>query len=57
MYEGSFIATWLRRIIYVEGMAADFVVYLSVAFLVLVASSFFWKPLWSASRRNENQEQ
>ena len=58
VYEGSFIATWLHRIIYVEGMAADFVVYLSVAFLVLVASSFFWKPLrWSAPRRNENQEQ
>lgn len=45
VYEGSFIATWLSRIIYLEGMDAGFVVYLSVAFLVLVASSFFWRPL------------
>ena len=45
VYQGSFIATWLNRIIYLEGMDAGFVVYLSVAFLVLVISSFFWRPL------------
>ncbi|MEK9627918.1 MAG: DUF2784 domain-containing protein [Nitrospinota bacterium] len=45
VYNGSFIATWLNRIIYLEGMDAGFVVYLAVVFLVLVASSFFWRPL------------
>ncbi|MBC8285512.1 MAG: DUF2784 domain-containing protein [Nitrospinae bacterium] len=45
VYEGSFIATWLNRIIYLEGMDSGFVVYLAVAFTVLVATSFFWKPL------------
>ncbi len=45
VYQGSFVATWLSRIIYLEGMDAKFVVYLAVAFLVLVGSSFFWRPL------------
>ncbi len=45
VYQGSFIATWLNRIIYLEGMDAGFVVYMAVAFTVLVASSFFFKPL------------
>ncbi len=49
VYQGSFIATWLNRIIYLEGMDAGFVVYLSVAFLVLVAASFFWRPLSTPS--------
>jgi hypothetical protein len=50
VYQGSFIASWLNRIIYLEGMDAGFVVYLSVAFSVLVASSFIWRPLRSINR-------
>jgi hypothetical protein len=45
VYQGSFIATWLNRIIYLEGMDSGFVVYVAVVFTVLVASSFYWKPL------------
>lgn len=45
VYQGSFIATWLNRIIYLEGMDSGFVVYMAVAFTVLVATSLFWKPL------------
>jgi hypothetical protein len=45
IYQGSFIATWLNRIIYLEGMDSGFVVYMAVAFTVLVATSFMWKPL------------
>jgi hypothetical protein len=45
VYEGSFIESWLNRIIYLEDFDASFVPYLSVVFLVLTVSSFFWKPL------------
>ena len=58
VYQGSFIATWLNRIIYLEGIDAGFVVYMAVAFTVLVAASFFWKPLnRSASGGSESLEQ
>jgi hypothetical protein len=56
VYQGSFIATWLNRIIYLEGMDAGFVVYMAVAFTVLVATSFFWKPLRSSSGGSENHQ-
>jgi hypothetical protein len=42
VYQGSFIATWLNRIIYLEGMGSGFVVYMAVAFTLLVVASFFW---------------
>jgi hypothetical protein len=45
VYEGSFIASWLNRIIYLEGFDARFVVYLASGFAVLVGTSFFWRPL------------
>ena len=45
VYEGSFLASWLNRIIYLEDFDASFVPYLAVGFLVLTISSFIWKPL------------
>lgn len=45
VYEGSFIASWLNRIIYLEDFDASFVRYLAVGFLVFTLSTFFWKPL------------
>ena len=67
VYQGSFIATWLNRIIYLEGVDAGFVVYMAVAFTVLVAVSFFWTGVTPVevkatsvtldSNKNENQEQ
>ncbi len=57
VYQGSFIATWLNRIIYLEGMDSGFVVYMAVTFTVLVATSFFFKPLHrSASGGSENHQ-
>jgi hypothetical protein len=48
----------LNHIIYPEGIEAGFVVYMAVTFTVLVAASFFWKPMHrSASGGNEKQEQ
>jgi len=45
VYEGSFIASWLNRIIYLEDFDAYFIPYMAVGFLVLTVSSFLWKPL------------
>ncbi len=45
LYEGSFIATWMNRIIYLEGVDTAVVIFMAVGFTVLVVSSFFWKPL------------
>lgn len=44
VYEGSFITSWMNRIIYLEDFDAAFVPYAAVAFSILVASSFFWRP-------------
>lgn len=44
VYEGSFITSWLNRIIYLEDFDASFMPYLAVAFLALTVSSFFWHP-------------
>lgn len=45
VYEGSFIAGWLNRIIYLEGVNPQHVVYLDIGFFLLVLFSFFWRPL------------
>ena len=44
-YDGSFIATWLRRIIYLEWVEPRHVVIMDVVFAVIVYSSFFWHPI------------
>lgn len=44
-YEGSFIATWLNRIIYVEWFTPQTVFIIDMIFAALVFSSFWWKPL------------
>ncbi|MBC8288066.1 MAG: DUF2784 domain-containing protein [Nitrospinae bacterium] len=44
IYEGSFISSWLNRIIYLEDFDASIMPYLTVGFLALTVSSFFWHP-------------
>ena len=44
-YEGGFIATWLNRIIYVEGFDPIYVFIATLIFAGLVFSSFFWHPV------------
>ncbi len=44
-YEGSFLATWLNRIIYVEWFTPQSVFIIDMVFAVLVFSSFWWWPL------------
>lgn len=44
-YEGSFIAFWLNRIIYLEWFDPFHVLILDLSFAALVFSSFFWRPV------------
>lgn len=44
-YEGSFIASWLNRIIYLEWFEPIHVLILDVCFAALVFSSFIWFPV------------
>ena len=45
VYEGSFIASWMNRIIYLEGIDPQHVVVMDIGFVILVIFSFLWKPL------------
>ena len=51
VYEGSFIANWLNRILYMEGFDSKNVLIMDLGFVVLVGSSFFWKPLRPSKRK------
>ena len=44
VYEGSFIASWLSRVLYMEGSDPKHVLFMDLGFLTLVGSSFFWRP-------------
>ena len=44
-YEGSFIATWLNRILYLEWFDPSHVLVANLLFTVLVLSSFWWHPV------------
>ncbi|MGP0629512.1 DUF2784 family protein [Nitrospina sp. 32_T5] len=43
-YEGSFLATWLNRIIYMEWFDAGAVFVADMTFAMLVFTSFIWRP-------------
>jgi hypothetical protein len=46
VYQGSFITSWLNRIIYLEDFDSTlFMPCLAVGFQILTISSFIWKPL------------
>ena len=45
LYEGSFLATWLNRILYLEWFDPLHVLMGNVLFMVLVLSSFWWHPV------------
>ncbi len=44
-YEGSFLATWLNRIIYMEWFTPQRVFVVDMIFAGVVFSSFWWRPL------------
>lgn len=44
-YQGSFLATWLNRIIYMEWFTPQAVFIVDMIFAALVFSSFWWRPL------------
>lgn len=44
-YEGSFLAVWLNRILYLEWFDPSHVLIADLLFTVLVLSSFWWYPV------------
>ena len=44
-YAGSFLATWLNRIIYMEWFTPQRVFVVDMIFAAAVFSSFWWRPL------------
>ena len=44
-YEGSFIASWLKRIVYLEWFDPGHVLILDICFALLVFTSFIWHPV------------
>jgi len=53
-YEGSFLATWLNRILYLEWFDPLHVLIANVLFMTLVLSSFWLHPVKKQSK-NEDQ--
>ena len=53
-YGGSFLATWLNRIIYVEWFTPHTVFVIDMIFAAAVFSSFGWRPL---KKKESGEEQ
>ena len=45
VYPGAFIAEWVERLIYVEDMTLEKIMYATMAYLVLILLSFWLRPL------------
>ena len=56
-YEGSFLATWLNRIIYMEWFNPRSVFIVDMVFASLVFSSFWWRPLKKKGEGNITSEE
>jgi len=52
-YQGSFLATWLNRLIYVDWFTPQSIFVIDMIFAALVFSSFWWWPL---SRKPRNKD-
>jgi len=52
-YQGSFLATWLNRLIYVEWFTPQSIFIIDMIFAALVFSSFLWWPLNRKSRKEK----
>ena len=53
-YQGSFLAVWLNRIIYMEWFTPRSVFIADMIFAALVFSSFWWRPLKKVSREESD---
>ncbi len=45
VYPGTFIAEWVERLIYVEDVTLEKIMYATMAYLVLILLSFWCRPL------------
>jgi hypothetical protein len=52
-YQGSFLATWLNRLIYVDWFTPQSIFIIDMIFAGLVFSSFLWWPLSRKSRKEK----
>ena len=50
-YEGSFLATWLNRVLYLEWFDPFHVLIANVLFITLVLSSFWWHPVKKVTQK------
>jgi len=44
-YEGSFLATWLNRLVYAQWFTPQTIFVIDLIFAAVVFSSFWWRPL------------
>ncbi len=51
-HEGSFIAYWLKRIVYLEWFDPKHVLILDVCFALLVFTSFIWRPVKKPKKKD-----
>lgn len=51
-YEGSFLATWLNRVVYPQWIDPRRLFMTTMVFAAAVFSSFYWRPL---KKENKNQ--
>ena len=52
-YDGSFLATWLNRIIYMQWFTPQLIFIIDMIFAALVFSSFLWRPLKKKSHNED----
>lgn len=45
VYPGAFIAEWVERLIYVEDVTLEKIMYATMAYFVLILLSFWFRPL------------
>jgi len=45
VYAGAFIAEWIERLIYVEDVTLEKIMYATIAYFVLILLSFWFRPL------------
>ncbi|MFQ5717190.1 MAG: DUF2784 domain-containing protein, partial [Nitrospinales bacterium] len=50
-YEGSFLANWLRKIVYLAWFEPRHVFILDICFAALVFSSFIWRPVDKSEKK------
>jgi Protein of Unknown function (DUF2784) len=55
VYPGAFIAEWVERLIYVEDMTLEKIMYATMAYFALILLSFWFRPLhWKKAANRQH---